>query len=62
MWGKFTVRGTQVLENKITQIMHEVVATLKPILDNTNYVALILIGGYGRGEGGVEGGGGDCIF
>ena len=54
MWGKFTVRGTQVLENKITQIMHEVVATLKPILDNTNYVALILIGGYGRGEGGVE--------
>lgn len=54
MWGKFTVRGTEVLENKITQIMHEVVATLKPVVDDNHYVALILIGGYGRGEGGVE--------
>lgn len=54
MWGKFTVRGTEVLENKITQIMHEVVATLKPLLCEENYEALILIGGYGRGEGGVE--------
>ncbi|BBM86906.1 hypothetical protein [Candidatus Uabimicrobium amorphum] len=54
MWGKFTVRGSESLEKKITEIMHEVVATLKPHLREEYYVALVLIGGYGRGEGGVE--------
>ncbi|WP_372369495.1 hypothetical protein [Candidatus Uabimicrobium sp. HlEnr_7] len=54
MWGKFTIKGSSELESKITAIMKEVVSTLKPLLPPKNYRALILIGGYGRGEGGVE--------
>jgi hypothetical protein len=52
-WGKFTVRGTEKVEELITSMVLKVANTVEKKLEGNEYEALILIGGYGRGEGGV---------
>lgn len=53
-WGRFTARGGRAVEEQITQTMREVRTQLKRALEYGSYRAVLLIGGYGRGEGGVD--------
>ncbi len=52
-WGKFTVKGSEDLEKRITEIVKEVVFIIESQIYPKQYRALIILGGYGRGEGGV---------
>ncbi|NQV18759.1 MAG: hypothetical protein HQ534_09480 [Armatimonadetes bacterium] len=52
-WGKFTVRGSEDVEKKIMEIMKEVAFIIESQINPNNFTALIMLGGYGRGEGGV---------
>ncbi len=51
---RFTVRGSEEVESLIGTLVGRVARIFKDILNEDQYRALILIGGYGRGEGGVE--------
>lgn len=53
-WSKFTLYGTAELEQQLQQLMCDVASVVKRIANPKQYRALVLIGGYGRGEGGVE--------
>lgn len=53
-WSKFTLYGTAELEQQLQQLMCDVASVVKRITKPSQYRALVLIGGYGRGEGGVE--------
>ena len=53
-WGRFTVRGSDVLEQIITSLLQEISEICKRVIPSQNCRAAVLIGGYGRGEGGVE--------
>ena len=53
-YGKFTVRGSGAVEDLITGLVNETVDMAKRVLSPNDYRALIMMGGYGRGEGGVE--------
>lgn len=57
-WGRFTARGGNKVEAQITETMREVRTQLKRALEYGSYRAVLLIGGYGRGEGGVDRSGG----
>ncbi len=57
-YGKFTVYGSQDVERAITEMVAEASAAIARELAADKYKALVLIGGYGRGEGGVEMAGG----
>jgi hypothetical protein len=50
----YTVSGSPEVETKIDAIVAEVSATISREVEASRYRALVLIGGYGRGEGGVE--------
>ena len=52
-WGRFTAKGSAEVEARITALVEEAAEALKPLLPPSVCRALILIGGYGRGEGGV---------
>ena len=52
-WGKFTAKGSVEFEAKMTEMMEFVAAQLDNFLHKKEYRALVLLGGYGRGEGGV---------
>lgn len=52
-WGTFTARGGSQIENRIRQIMEEAAQAMREVLHPSEYLAVVLIGGYGRGEGGV---------
>ena len=52
-WGKFTVRGTAKVEVLITEMIERIASAFEDNLQNIDYEALIMLGGYGRGEGGV---------
>ncbi len=52
-WGKFTVRGTEEVEKLITSMVSEIAEEFERNLKDVNYEALAMMGGYGRGEGGV---------
>jgi hypothetical protein len=53
-WGRFTARGGADVEARIGTMMEEVAAALARALDEDALRAVVLLGGYGRGEGGVE--------
>src|SRR4030095_384452 len=53
-WGRFTARGGDEAEGYICTLVHEVVEVLSFTLDPSSYRAVVMIGGYGKGEGGVE--------
>jgi hypothetical protein len=50
----YTVSGSPEVETKIDTIVAEVSAVISREVEASRYRALVLIGGYGRGEGGVE--------
>jgi hypothetical protein len=52
-WGKFTVRGSAKLELLIQNMVEEIASAIISDLKEDDYEALIMLGGYGRGEGGV---------
>jgi hypothetical protein len=52
-WGKFTVKGSAKVENKIKDMLQQIAAEFAKVLLPEEYKAVILLGGYGRGEGGV---------
>lgn len=53
-WGNFTVRGTGDVESLITTQMETAEKRCRRGLDGFPVEAVLLLGGYGRGEGGVE--------
>lgn len=50
---RFTVDGGEALESKLLQICEEVVAAVRRSVSGRRLEAVVLAGGYGRGEGGV---------
>ena len=52
-WGNFTQRGFPLVEAQLTRLAHSVREASKKTLKPDEYHALVAIGGYGRGEGGV---------
>ena len=52
-WGRFTVRGSNAVEAEIGALLEEVARTVTERIPAAAYRALVLLGGYGRGEGGV---------
>src|SRR5262245_18510110 len=53
-FGKFTFRGGAAVERRINQIVNEVAEQVRRFVPQHSPFALVLIGGYGRGEGGIE--------
>lgn len=53
-YGKFTVRGSAAVEDLMTALVDEAAQAVKAALAPAEYRALVMMGGYGRGEGGVE--------
>jgi len=52
-WGKFTAKGSGAVDDLIAGMMDTIVAALKEVVSENDYVSLVMIGGYGRSEGGV---------
>lgn len=52
-WGRFSAKGSDVFEKAMTNSIMDMVESLGSIIPEEKYVALILLGGYGRGEGGI---------
>ena len=52
-WGRFTVCGGDQVEAKIAEIVTNVGDVVRDVVPQEKLRALILLGGYGRGEGGV---------
>lgn len=52
-WGRFTARGSAEAEALITALVTEIAASSQRFLSPEVCRALVLLGGYGRGEGGV---------
>jgi len=53
-WGRFTARGGDLIEKELTAIVSQAAETVIQTVPADRYRALVLIGGYGRGEGGVQ--------
>ncbi|MFQ5748070.1 MAG: hypothetical protein ACE5H3_01280 [Planctomycetota bacterium] len=53
-WGRFTARGGPELEARIAKWMQEAADRMQAVLAPREYRSVVLLGGYGRGEGGVE--------
>jgi hypothetical protein len=53
-WGRFTVHGGREVEQQLAAIGYDAASVVGRIVDRASYRALIMLGGYGRGEGGVE--------
>lgn len=60
-YGKFTARGGDEVEQFLTELLHNMGEAFRDILPDASYRSVVLIGGYGRGEGGVQiAGGREC--
>lgn len=55
-YGKFTVFGSEEIEQKITSLIDEVKLKIQHEVPSHLYRTIALIGSYGKGEGGVENG------
>ncbi|MDX8412422.1 MAG: hypothetical protein R8K46_11220 [Mariprofundaceae bacterium] len=53
-WGRFTAKGGEAVEKRVTALVREAASAIASAIPADSYRAVILIGGYGRGEGGVE--------
>lgn len=53
-WGRFTARGGPEVEAEVASLVERAGEIVAASLPRDAYRALLLIGGYGRGEGGVE--------
>lgn len=53
-YGRFTVRGAASVEDLMTELVDDAAALVKKSISPAEFRALVMIGGYGRGEGGVE--------
>lgn len=52
-FGRFTVRGSDAVEALMTALVNEAADAVQSAFAPKEYRALLMIGGYGRGEGGV---------
>lgn len=52
--GNFTLFGSEGLEKKISALMLEISKAILKFISYKDIYAFLLIGGYGKGEGGVE--------
>ncbi|MDP6446353.1 MAG: hypothetical protein QF805_21355, partial [Pirellulaceae bacterium] len=53
-WARYTVFGTAELEQQVRSLVCDVAAIVDRLMKPKDYRSLVLLGGYGRGEGGVE--------
>lgn len=53
-FGRFTLSGSALIEQKIENLVEEVSHVVQSLVPTSHCRALVLIGGYGKGEGGVE--------
>ena len=53
-YGRFTVRGGEAVERLLTELVAAAAARVDEAIAASEYRALVMIGGYGRGEGGVQ--------
>lgn len=53
-WGRYTVYGSAAVEQTISSIVREVAVRVDKTVPAERLRSLVLFGGYGRGEGGVE--------
>ncbi len=51
---RYTLKGTNELEKLIEELVNEISVNFKAEVSPNDYRALLLIGGYGKGEGGAE--------
>lgn len=51
---RFTAFGSPLLEQQIQEMLQEIAQAVEKDLPKNSYRALLLIGGYGKGDGGVE--------
>ncbi|MBM4395522.1 MAG: hypothetical protein FJ087_07505 [Deltaproteobacteria bacterium] len=54
MTARLTARGGPAVEARVAGIVADASATLRAALPSSLYRAVLLVGGYGRGEGGVQ--------
>jgi hypothetical protein len=52
-WGKFTAKGSPKVEVLIKRMVEEIVTVIAETIPEKQYRCLYMLGGYGRGEGGV---------
>lgn len=52
-YGRLTIKGSKQFEEKLSSFLDNVRHDIEYLVDSEFYEAIILIGGYGRGEGGV---------
>lgn len=52
-YGRLTVKGSEQFEKSLTSVLDDISKDIKSLISKDLYEAIILIGGYGRGEGGV---------
>ena len=52
--NRYTLDGGPQVESRIEDLVRAVAAEVENRVSSASYRALLLIGGYGRGEGGVE--------
>lgn len=53
-WGRYTVYGSSEVEQTVSTIVREVAVKVDKAIPKAQLRSLVLFGGYGRGEGGVE--------
>ena len=53
-WGRFTARGGDEVEAAVRGLVVRIAEKAGGILADGRFRALVMLGGYGRGEGGVE--------
>lgn len=52
-YGRLTIKGSKQFEKKLSTFLDDIQIDIEYLIDKEFYEAIILIGGYGRGEGGV---------